>query len=436
MIRAALIAIASATFALCSTPQTAHAQTTPAQSAQAQSAQAQSAQAQSAQAQSFSALARIDPARSKITQSGSIFSLNLALNQGVPFRAYTLDAPARLVIDFQEVDFAGLTAAALFAQQGIETPSALRFGAVRPGWSRLVLDLPMPQVVETATLNLDPSNGSAAMTVNLIRADQATFAAASGAPNDPDWAGLTPKTPKLDKPEGAPITVVIDPGHGGIDPGASGPGITEAELMLTLAQEIRDTLLRSDAFEVVLTRSGDDFVSLERRVQIARAVGADMFLSLHADALASGKANGAAVYTLADDASDAASAALAERHNRADLLAGVDLSGQDDQVAGILMDLARIENAPRSRALARGIILGINTEVGHTYKRPIQSAGFSVLKAADIPSVLVEVGFLSSKDDLSKLLDPTWRGKMVTGITNGIQAWMLTDAADAQLRRQ
>jgi N-acetylmuramoyl-L-alanine amidase len=100
------------------------------------------------------------------------------------------------------------------------------------------------------------------------------------------------------------------------------------------------------------------------------------------------------------------------------------------------MDLARLENMPRSQALARGIILGINTEVGHTYKRPIQSAGFSVLKAPDIPSVLIEVGFLSSKDDLSKLTDPTWRGKMVNGIHNGIQAWLLNDAADAELRRK
>jgi len=165
-------------------------------------------------------------------------------------------------------------------------------------------------------------------------------------------------------------------------------------------------------------------------------MGADLFISLHADALASGQANGAAVFTLSEEASDAASEALAERHNRTDLLAGVDLTGQDDQIARVLMDLARLDNAPRSEALARGIILGINTAVGHTYKRPIQSAGFSVLKAADIPSVLVEVGFLSSKDDLSKLTDPEWRGKMVQGIRDGILAWQLTDAAASELRRK
>lgn len=385
-------------------------------------------------AQEFTALARLDADASRITTKGGAYRLDLALSQGVPYRVYTLNDPARLVLDFREVDFSGTDARSLIAG---DKSNSLRFGAVRPGWSRLVLDLPNPQVVDHAALKVNADQGTARLSVSLLAVQEAEFAARSGAPKDAEWDRITPTAataPVAKKSTGR--TVVLDPGHGGIDPGATSGGISEADLMLILAQEVRDALLRSGDFEVVLTRNGDDFVSLERRVQIAREAGADLFISFHADALASGKANGAAVYTLSEEASDAASAALAERHNRADLLAGVDLSGQDDEIASILLDLARLENRPRSKDLARGIILGINTEVGYTYKRPIQAAGFSVLKAADIPSVLIEVGFLSSKDDLGKLLDAEWRGKMVTGIHNGIHAWLLTDAAEAPLRRK
>ena len=387
-----------------------------------------------ASAQPFTALARLEASESRITTQGGAFQVELSLSQGVPYRVYTLTEPARLVLDFREVDFSGVDAKSLILN---ENPKTLRFGAVRPGWSRLVLDLPKPQVVSQAGLRVDESSGAAVLSVALQLTDPEEFQRRSGAPSDPEWDKLRPSvSPTVSSSDDKALTIVLDPGHGGIDPGAVSAGITEADLMFVLAQEVRDALLRSGDVNVVLTRQGDEFVSLERRVKIARAAEADLFVSFHADALASGKANGATVYTLSEEASDAASAALAERHNRADLLAGVDLSGQNDEIAAILMDLARLENKPRSEALARGIILGINTEVGHTYKRPIQSAGFSVLKAPDIPSVLIEVGFLSSKDDLTKLTDPIWRMKMVVGIHNGIQAWLLNDAADAQLRRK
>jgi len=233
----------------------------------------------------------------------------------------------------------------------------LRFGAVRPGWSRMVLQLSSPQVIETADMLTAQGDGTATLKVALRPAAQDAFAAASGAPDDPAWAQLAPLPQAQAARDGAKqtLTVVIDPGHGGIDPGAQGDGIKEADLMLTLARELGEAVERAGPFDVVLTRTEDVFVSLERRVQIARAAGADLFISLHADALASGQANGAAVFTLSREASDAASQALAERHNRADLLAGVDLTGQDDQVARVLMELSRLENAPRSKALARGM---------------------------------------------------------------------------------
>ena len=164
-------------------------------------------------------------------------------------------------------------------------------------------------------------------------------------------------------------------------------------------------LLRAGGFEVVLTRDADEFVSLERRVALAHRAGADVFLSLHADALSGARARGASVYTLSDSASDAASAALAERHNRADILAGVDLSGKDDVVADVLMDLARMETQPRADHLARCCSIHFAPRTCRSCRGRSGMPGFSVLKAPDIPSVLIELGFLSSPRDLKNLRD-------------------------------
>ncbi|MBV1903264.1 MAG: N-acetylmuramoyl-L-alanine amidase, partial [Marinosulfonomonas sp.] len=186
---------------------------------------------------------------------------------------------------------------------------------------------------------------------------------------------------------------------------------------------------------VVLTRDGDVFVPLEMRVSIARQAGADVFISLHADALVAGRASGATIYTLSEQASDLASQKLAERHNRADLLAGIDLSSQDDVIVGVLMDMARTETAHRSDRLADALVDGL-TQTVTTHKRPRLSAGFSVLKAPDIPSVLVELGFLSSPRDRKNLSDPKWRLRAATGIKNALINWAREDAAQALLLRK
>ena len=187
---------------------------------------------------------------------------------------------------------------------------------------------------------------------------------------------------------------------------------------------------------MVLTRNDDSFVSLERRVAVAHRARADLFLSLHADTLREGGARGATVYRLSESASDEASAKLAERHNRADMLAGVDLSGADDVVADVLMDLARLETDPRAERLAEALVLGIRQQDLPLNSRPRRAAGFSVLKSPDIPSVLLELGFLSSERDLTNLRDGAWRDRMARGIRNALQAWRIADAAAAELVRQ
>jgi N-acetylmuramoyl-L-alanine amidase len=232
------------------------------------------------------------------------------------------------------------------------------------------------------------------------------------------------------------LRIVLDPGHGGVDPGAVRGETTEAALVLQFARELAEALRRTGRAEVILTRQADVFVPLPTRVTLARSAGADAFISLHADALAEGHARGATVYTLAERASDAASAALAEQHDRADLLEGIDLSASDDVVAGILMDLARVETAPRANALADSLVEGIRTAGLRLHARPRGEAGFTVLRAADIPSVLVEIGFVSDPSDLENLRDPEWRAAMQTALVEGILAWAEADTLRASLLRQ
>ncbi|WP_028092005.1 N-acetylmuramoyl-L-alanine amidase [Pseudodonghicola xiamenensis] len=384
----------------------------------------------------FSALARINPGHSSIVAAGRHgVRVGLGMSQGVPYRLFTLDGPPRLVLDFQEIDWTGLTPGAL-----LQTDRILRaqFGSYVPGWSRMVLELAQPMAVTRAGMAISPETGAAELTLELMPVTQADFAAQVGAPRDARWDLPAPQ--ELPKPApkqaDAPLRVVIDPGHGGIDPGAEAGGSSEKDLMLTLARELREVLLRSGGFDVVMTRDDDRFVSLERRVTLTHQAGADVFISLHADSLSEGLAHGATVYLLAEDASDVASALLAERHDRANLLSGADLSEADDEITDVMLDLARQETRPRTEALAQALLSGMTNVGGPMNRRPLRGASFSVLKAADIPSVLIEVGFLSSPRDLKNLQDPDWRAGIARGIRNGLVNWRKTDLARQPLVRQ
>ncbi|WP_299962442.1 N-acetylmuramoyl-L-alanine amidase [uncultured Roseobacter sp.] len=377
-------------------------------------------------------IARVDPQASGVVDGWfSAPSVQLYLSQGVPFRVFTLDSPPRLVIDLSEADWTGVTPTDLLPAPGAIT--AIRFGAHGPGWSRLVAELAEPMAFE-AGMTLDQSAGTARLQVDLSAVSATEFAARAGPPDGALWARQTPT-------EVAPIVddrfvVVIDPGHGGKDPGAEREGLNEKGLMLQMARALREALLRAGDLEVVLTRDADLFVPLETRAAIAHRAGADLFVSLHADALSAGDAEGAAVYILSDQAQSSASAYLASRQNRDEILAGSDLRKTDDTVTGVLLDLARQETQPRSRTLATSLIRGMAAAGGPMNGHPLRHAGFSVLKSADIPSVLIEVGFLSSARDLTNLRDPTWRAAMVGGIARGILEWRDDDAARRALVRQ
>ncbi|HEY9039341.1 MAG TPA: N-acetylmuramoyl-L-alanine amidase [Roseovarius sp.] len=384
----------------------------------------------------FGGLARLNPEASAITATRGELRIQLSLSQGVPFRIFTLDSPERLVVDFREVDWAGTLGPELVQTDLVRRA---RVGGFRPGWSRMVLELAGPFALVHAVLNTGADNGSADLVLTMVHTSEQAFADGAGVPQpQPGWDLPEPADVGAAAPRapGAPLVVVLDPGHGGIDPGADAGGTLEKDLMLGFARQLKETLLRTGNIEVVLTREDDSFVSLERRVSIAHTARADLFLSLHADSLGEGMARGATIYKLGADASDAASAALAERHNRADMLAGLDLSGTDDVVADVLMDLARMETQPRADLMARALVAGLKEAGLPINSRPLRSASFSVLKSPDIPSILLELGFLSSRRDLDNLTDPDWRADMAQAIADAIGAWTVADAANSLLVRQ
>ena len=376
-----------------------------------------------ARAQDLSALARMDPAQSYVRDVGQGVEIRFSLSQPVPWRVRFRADPPRMVLDVREVDWAGVET----VLESSAHVSGLRAGVFRPGWSRLVMDLSGPMALSLAEMS---TQNDTKLALRLDPTSAEAFAAAAAQPELPGWG--MPNVTDLGKPPAripGRWIVVLDPGHGGIDPGAERDGQTEAELVLQFAREFKELLLRDGRFQVVMTRDSDHFVPLETRISIARAAEADLFLSLHADALGEGEAVGVTLYSLSDEASDAASAALAERHERDDLLAGVDLTAQDDMVASVLMDMARTETMPRIERLADALETAITDADLTMHRRPHQKAGFSVLKSPDIPSLLIELGFMSSAADLERLNDPVWRANMAEALRQGIVTWAEAEAA-------
>ncbi|MCY1125687.1 N-acetylmuramoyl-L-alanine amidase [Frigidibacter sp. RF13] len=386
-------------------------------------------------AQTLSPLAELDLDRSVLKDEGQGVRIELALSQPVPYRVLYLDNPLRLVVEFQEVNFDGHPPAGLGRSDRIEE---LHWGRFRPGWSRLVALVDVPLALEQSEAVRGP-DGTGRIHFIFRPTNSADYesrvADSAGTIRSETPTAQSAPEPITRQRGDRPLRVTLDPGHGGIDPGAEAGKEREAHLVLGFGLELAERLRRA-GMEVELTRTEDQFVPLEKRISIARAARADIFLSLHADALEEGTATGATIYKLDAEASEEAAVRLAERHDRADILAGLDLSGQDDEVAGVLMDLARQETRPRADRLAESLAAALKAAGLKMHRHPIQGADFSVLKSADIPSLLLELGFLSSEKDRERMADPAWRTAMQEAIAAALADWAVADAAEAALIRQ
>jgi N-acetylmuramoyl-L-alanine amidase len=353
------------------------------------------------------------------------------LSRRIDLHVFTLADPYRVVVDIPQVTFrlppkAGETGRGLI--------KAFRFGLVMAGGSRIVIDLNKPARVEKAFV-MDSADGAPARVVlDLLASDRDSFMRKIAL--DQRFArpeAAPPREQQSSSVDTRPL-IVLDPGHGGIDTGTKGPnGQMEKDIVLDVAKRLGEKVETAGKYRVLLTRSDDTFVPLAERVRVAREAGAALFISIHADSLPhrEGEAQGATVYTLSETATDPAAARLAEQENRADVIAGVDLKEQPDDVAGILIDLAQRETKTFSVQFANKLV-GAMKRSTRLHKEPMKSAGFRVLRAPDVPSVLVELGYVSNKEDLQSLLSDSWREHTAESMAAAIDSFFSTHLVGAR----
>jgi N-acetylmuramoyl-L-alanine amidase len=351
----------------------------------------------------------------------------------VELRAFTLADPYRVVIDLPQVIF---NMPPHTGESGRGLVKAFRFGLVMQGGSRIVLDVTKPVRVDKAFV-LDAAAGQPArLVVDLAATDRDSFMRGVAKEGRPQAPAAALERELAHKGDPRPI-VVLDPGHGGIDNGAvSASGVMEKDIVLAFTTQLRDQLERSGRYRVVMTRTDDTFIPLIDRVRMARIRQAALFVSIHADAIRKreGEAHGATVYTLSETASDAEAARLADEENRADVIAGIDMAQEPGDVADILIDLAQRETKVFSLHFAKSLVADMK-KVAKMHKNPMKSAGFKVLKAPDVPSALIELGYVSSKDDLKQLTSDAWRGKTAGAIVLAIDNFFSTKFAGATAGR-
>ena len=347
------------------------------------------------------------------------------LSQKVDVHVFALGNPYRVIVDAPDVSFQ-MPAGIGKEKRGLVT--AYRYGLFAPGKARIVIDVSGPFLIDKAFVLEPRDDQPARLVIDLMPTDERTFLARLKETRPAQAESETPIPPPqaAQRPPDAKPVVVLDPGHGGIDPGTSSPtGITEKEVVLTFARTLKAKLEAKARYEVHLTRDDDTFLPLRERVEIAQKKGASLFLSIHADYFPNKKDNatGATVYTLSEEASDEEARALAAKENFSDALAGIELPGDSDEVvANILIDLAQRETQNRSTVFARSIV-GELAGKSALHTKKMRSAGFRVLKAPDVPSVLLELGFLSNPDDEKRLTSETWRNRTADAVADSIDSY-------------
>jgi N-acetylmuramoyl-L-alanine amidase len=378
------------------------------------------------------------------------------VSQAVSFTVYVLPDPYRVVIDLPDVNFdlpkgVGRKVRGLIKE--------FRYGMVEEGRSRIVIDTNGPVLIEKSFLVPPKASQPSRIVVDLVTTTEDEFAAAFEAsqvaakdetPKQPEAEATTAtaddesaasaaepdsaasaenETPAaIGRPSGKRL-IVLDPGHGGIDPGARSPrGTKEKDVVFAMAQAIRRELLATGRYEVKLTREGDKFLALPQRREMARKLAADLFIAIHADTVRGPSARGMTIYTLSDKASDAEAEALASKENRVDIIAGLDLETENPEVTNILIDLAQRESKNHAMLFSKRAVGELKPLTLMTGK-PQRSAGFIVLKAPDVPSVLVELGYLSSKQDEALLTSKAWHGKIAKAMTRAVDKYFSSEVA-------
>lgn len=352
--------------------------------------------------------------------------INLQLSQGVPYKIWMDRDPLSLIIDFNVLNFNGIDLEKINQSKNIKS---IEIKELDTEWSRLSFHLAGYWAIENTEMSISPQDNSASLSIFLKSISEGIFSL-TDKPNK-DFSSN-----KISAIENNDFVVVLDPGHGGRDPGAEAGGYRESSLMLELAEAVKESLIRNTDFKVVLTRTEDKFLSLEDRITIASQSDANLFISLHADAVIEGEASGTTVYLLSDKATDKMSAQLASRHDRSEILRGVDLSGLDSQVASVLLDMARQETKPRSEAVASFILKVFKEKITELSSQPLRYAAFSVLKSPDIPSILIEAGFMSTSSDLQNLTTKKWRREFADSLTEAISRWYVRDKENKVLLRE
>jgi N-acetylmuramoyl-L-alanine amidase len=376
----------------------------------------------------------------ELTDTGDMATLTMTLSAPVTSSAFVLSEPDRVIIELPAVAFQldPQTGKALKPRRhgGPGTPGHLiesfRFGSFAPGRSRVVIDLGGPaRVIRTDVLKTPDKDGFQLL-IQLAKTDRAAFLAAAQAARDHiATAAYDEPSPKNDPAASTALPrIVIDAGHGGVDSGAMVGGLIEKYVVLDFAKTLAAKLTATGHYTVVMTRGDDTFISLGDRVKIARDRDAALFISVHADTLSEPDVTGATVYTVSGKASDSEAARVAEQENQSDAAAGVDGKEETNGVSDILFDLTRRETRAYSHVFAH-TLANYWKVAARLNKNPERSAGFKVLTAPDVPSVLLELGYLSNEKDASALNSAEWRDKATSQVAASIDAFFAIRSPNA-----
>lgn len=350
----------------------------------------------------------------------------LEFTQGVPYKVFTLAGPDRVVIDLPSVAWQGP------GQESVTTRGLIqgyRHGLFKPGITRVVIDLAAPAAI-SRHFQLGAS-GSSGPRIVIDLAPAAQTVQSSEPETSADWAAYSQELERnapsivtaVPPSNSGKRVVVIDPGHGGVDPGAIGSsGVYEKRVVLSFGKTLAAVLEATGRYDVVLTRDRDIFIPLRERYEVAHSVDAGLFLSIHADSHNSANLRGLSVYTLSEKASDSEAEALAAKENLSDVLAGTDLTGYEADVTSILISLAQASVKQSSAQFAELLVQQMQNSV-KLLRNPHRFAGFAVLKSPNVPSVLIELGYLSNRTDEANLMSDSQRRKMAESMVRAIDLY-------------